>query len=217
MKEELSERKWKKVCEPEYRFNMEGTKWDIFCCALHLFAEYDYSSISMRQIAEELGLRASSIYNHFSSKDEILSMQYKFLKHYSTIYLMDLDELLLMAEKDPPREVLKKVHYYYPDPIQDMMAKLILICSKQMRQDSRADQILKELLIDQTDRYITTILEHMLQLGRIEPLDIEAFVGLVINNYYGSSMRMYSSHPVDGELWIRSFHMLIDTVVPKNN
>ena len=39
--------------------------------ALNLFAEKGYAAVSMRDIATAVGIRASSIYNHFSGKQEL--------------------------------------------------------------------------------------------------------------------------------------------------
>lgn len=39
--------------------------------ALNLFADKGYAAVSMRDIATAVGIRASSIYNHFSGKQEL--------------------------------------------------------------------------------------------------------------------------------------------------
>jgi Transcriptional regulator len=49
-----------------------GTREKIISLALELFAQNGFSATSMRQIAKTVGIRESSIYNHFASKDEIL-------------------------------------------------------------------------------------------------------------------------------------------------
>ncbi|MGK9369088.1 TetR/AcrR family transcriptional regulator [Melioribacter sp. Ez-97] len=48
------------------------TREKIVSSALNLFAERGYAATSIRQIAAEAGIRESSIYNHFRSKEEIL-------------------------------------------------------------------------------------------------------------------------------------------------
>lgn len=211
----ISPSDWKVVCPRRYRLQMEGNKWDIFCCAVHLFAEYDYSSITVRRIATEVGMKAPSIYNHFASKDELLSTMYTYLDHYALTNLKSLDYFLDRVQDEPPRELLYSTHFYYPPFMQDLMAKLILIAFRQMRTDERADRILRFILIENSQNYVGALLKKMIELDRIEPLDIEAFLELYNNNYYGASMRMYSTHPVDGEIWVRSFRMLFNHIIEK--
>ena len=49
-----------------------NTRSEILDVALQLFSEKSYHGASIRDIAKEIGKRESSIYNHFSSKEEIL-------------------------------------------------------------------------------------------------------------------------------------------------
>ena len=51
---------------------MSDTAQEILDTALDLFAAQGFHGTSIREIAEEVGIRKSSIYNHFSSKEEIL-------------------------------------------------------------------------------------------------------------------------------------------------
>ncbi len=50
----------------------QDTKALIRQAALRQFAHRGYSSVSMREIAAEVGLRQGGIYNHFASKQELL-------------------------------------------------------------------------------------------------------------------------------------------------
>ena len=49
----------------------ERTRQAILDAAYSLIIKQGYAATSMRQIAEEVGLALGSIYNHFSSKDEV--------------------------------------------------------------------------------------------------------------------------------------------------
>ena len=48
------------------------TRSIILLCAARLLRENGYAAVSLRQIATEAGIRASTIYYHFESKEEIL-------------------------------------------------------------------------------------------------------------------------------------------------
>ncbi|MFW6287264.1 MAG: TetR/AcrR family transcriptional regulator [bacterium] len=48
------------------------TRQQIINASLDLFAAKGFSGTSMREIAEQVGIRKSSIYNHFSSKSDLI-------------------------------------------------------------------------------------------------------------------------------------------------
>jgi AcrR family transcriptional regulator len=59
-----------KICE---RFAGEkGTKEQILNAAIDLFSQKGYDAVSIRDIARAVGIRESSIYNHYKGKEDIL-------------------------------------------------------------------------------------------------------------------------------------------------
>ena len=66
-----------------------NTKEQIFDVSLDLFSKKGYDSVSLREIAEEVGIRKSSIYSHYSSKEAILMDIFNYLRN-----LFEYDELL---------------------------------------------------------------------------------------------------------------------------
>lgn len=48
-------------------------KKEIIDVSSHLFKEKGYNAVSMRDIAQEMGIKAASLYNHITGKQEILS------------------------------------------------------------------------------------------------------------------------------------------------
>lgn len=55
-------------------------KEKIIMAALELACENGLRSVSMSQIAEKAGIKKSSLYSHFSSKEQIISEMYLFLR-----------------------------------------------------------------------------------------------------------------------------------------
>ena len=49
-----------------------GRRAEIAAAAARFFAEQGYHTVGMREIAEAVGMRGASLYNHFSSKEEML-------------------------------------------------------------------------------------------------------------------------------------------------
>lgn len=50
----------------------KNTKEKIFDVSIDLFSQYGYDGVSIRRIAKEVGIKESSIYNHYQSKESIL-------------------------------------------------------------------------------------------------------------------------------------------------
>ena len=59
---------------------MNKNKEKIIMATLELACENGLRSVSMSQIAEKAGIKKSTLYSHFSSKDEIISEMYTFLR-----------------------------------------------------------------------------------------------------------------------------------------
>ena len=76
-----------------------GTKLKIFETALKLFAQQGYKATTMRQIAKEIGIQQSAIYNHFKSKEAILDA---IIEQLSNSYLINV------FENKEPQDVYKK-------------------------------------------------------------------------------------------------------------
>ncbi len=66
-----------------------NTKEKIFDVSLDLFSKKGYDSVSLREIAEEVGIKKSSIYSHYPSKEAILMDIFEYLTN-----LFEYDELL---------------------------------------------------------------------------------------------------------------------------
>lgn len=64
---------------PAHRHGKEmTTKEKVFEVALDLFAQKGYDAVSMREIAEAVGIKKASLYSHFSSKDELLETLFEY-------------------------------------------------------------------------------------------------------------------------------------------
>lgn len=75
-----------------------GRKGEILVVAARLFKEKGYAAVTMRDIAKEMDIKAASLYNHISSKQEILkviiiSIAEEFTREMSAIYASDQNSL----------------------------------------------------------------------------------------------------------------------------
>jgi AcrR family transcriptional regulator len=76
----------------------EGRKDEILRVAARLFKKKGYAAVTMRDIAKALDIKAASLYNHISSKQELLKMiiisiAEEFTNEMSTIYASDASSI----------------------------------------------------------------------------------------------------------------------------
>lgn len=96
-----------------------STKERIRRAALALFAARGYAAVSMRDIAEAVGVRPGGLYNHFPGKQDLLADLMR--RHMETL-LAALDEAL--AGESEPRDALESFarfhtsyHIDFPDDV----------------------------------------------------------------------------------------------------
>ena len=62
---------------------MSNKKEEILYATVELASQYGLKSLSMSQIAEKVGIRKPSLYNHFDSKETLINEMYKFMRKKS--------------------------------------------------------------------------------------------------------------------------------------
>ncbi|XHH09097.1 MAG: TetR/AcrR family transcriptional regulator [Candidatus Bathyarchaeia archaeon] len=70
----------------------------IFDAAIDLFAQQGYDNVSVRDIAKAVGIKESSIYKHYTNKEQILQkiIQYPLAKMYSIAAREDTTEQIIV-------------------------------------------------------------------------------------------------------------------------
>ena len=149
-------------------------KEEIILATLELAAEYGLKSLSMSQIAQKVGIKKPSLYNHFESKEILIKEMYQFIREKSK----------------------ENVSYINLDNIKDKSAKEILFFSvlnyKKMVTDEKMNMFYKviysertinsdasQILIEETNKMIeaTKLLFNFLQENKkiyIDNIDIAA-------------------------------------------
>ena len=86
----------RKTGRPTKTPGQQSTTEKIFEAAIDLFAQSGYDNVSIRDIARAVGIKESSIYKHYTSKEEILQ---KIIKY-------PLSKIYTIAERDESTEQL---------------------------------------------------------------------------------------------------------------
>ena len=190
------------------------TKEKILYTAAMLFAKNGYEDISMRDLADAVGIRVSSLYNHFASKKEILSALYGAYDTERQQSRPDMDGLLRLAETAPPRELLWRSSQYSSPSIANIMDRIIATATRQISSDADSAAFVKRNLLDPWPLFLKPLLTRMTELDRIEPIDIDALSFLVSVYSFGGTALNNSSMEISRDAWAKGYALLCSLVNP---
>ena len=174
-----------------------NTKEAILYEALKLFSDKGYDGVSVRDIAGQVGIKQSSLYKHYTSKQDIFdslvkTMQTRFMD--SEICSLPCGELKEIAREYATvgNEILKKIsaeifHFYLKDPYASQYRKLLSI---EKYKNKEIERIYREVYIDSAISYQTDLFDEMIRQGFMRQADplimaIQFFspIFLLLNKY----------------------------------
>lgn len=177
-----------------------NTKEIILFKSLKLFADNGYDGVTVRDIAAEVGIKQSSLYKHYKSKQEIFdtlvdTMQARF-EDASALFQLPNGELQEIAKKYATggSKILKKIsseifHFYLKDPYASQFRKMLSI---EKYRNGDINRIYREVYIDTAISYQAVLFEEMIKQGfmrqanpEVMALQFFAPIFLLLNKYDG--------------------------------
>ena len=187
-------------CERGSLMAKRNTKELILLEALKLFADKGYEGVSVRDIAAEVGIRQSSLYKHFESKQDIFNtlvetMKNRFPQASASFQLPD-GTIQEVAKEYATRgtEFLKKTsaeifRFYLKDPYASQFRKMLSI---EKYRSSEIDRIYREIYMESALSYQAALFEEMMAQGLMRQADASimalqffAPIFLLLNQYDG--------------------------------
>ena len=194
-------------------FDAGSTKQKIFEAAVELFATSGYHNTSMRGIAKAVDIKQASIYNHFGGKEDILNAIFDYYDTNQNNSIAPLNDLLAMVGSRHPHEILMATIAIYPEEARPTMARAILIANILRTTNERAELVMSDL-IDRAVDYDKPLLQRMIDLGEIEPLDINFFAELHANHCFACALRSSGDRVVSDNNYLGGLEMLFNLVIP---
>lgn len=165
--------KSKKYSPPDYRFT--GTKKLIFDSAIKLFVSAGFENVSVKDIADDVGIRQSAIYNHFKSKQEILDMIYAFYRYHYKDIRPNREELESVLINGSLLDIIKGVSQStFEEDIAQNMIGITRIVSHRKYIDEQAREISLKCTVDEATDFIEDVFKRAVEIGRIAPIDTHA-------------------------------------------
>ena len=194
---------------------ISATKEKIYLAAAKMFAEYGYDNVSMRDLAKEVGITNSSVYNHFSSKKDIRSGLFRYYTEQRKKYHPDLERLLELAETEPPHKVLEIMEYHFPPDIEEFVHYILAIAAGGISTDPECMQFIKDNVFAVSDELTMPVLKRMAELGKIEPVDIESFNEILMHYCFSAVALNATPMKIDFEKWQKGLKFLFSFLTPK--
>lgn len=147
-----------------------STKEKIFLISLDLFSQKGFSGVSIREITREVGIKESSLYNHFSSKDEILESILNFFREDFSKTLPPLETLDEILQKHSVESFLKaglhNFKKYMEDETRQKMWRLLQV--EQFRSPLAREIILHDLY-GKTIEFLEIVFTKFIEIKKIRP------------------------------------------------
>lgn len=196
---------------------MTDTKEKIMQVAAKMFSERGYDKVTTREIAKAIGINSASIYHHFSSKGDILKTLYAFYCEQRHKGCPDLNELMQLAETHKPLEVLSRTTFHFDEDVREMLDATLITAARRICADAESERFIRENIFEQIEQVLRPLLQHMVNLKKIKPLDIDIFIRTV--SYYCFSAASLNNTPFrqDPEEYRLGMEYIFSMVVVEND
>lgn len=160
---------------------MDGVKMAYFKTAAQLFSERSFDAVSINDIAETIGKTKSSIYNHFSSKQEILDTMYRFFREHLFDNRKPVDELMPIIENGSVLDMMLSVTFLFPKEYMELLSNILAVIHQRKYHDEQAKRVAKELMVDEGVRYVEEVFDRAIAVGRLAPFNTH-WLAIVLND-----------------------------------
>lgn len=147
------------------------TKERILEIAIDLFSQRGYSDVSIREITREVGIKESSLYNHFKNKDEIITtILYLFREEFSKTIpsTQVLDEVLTNLSPDQfLKRGFERFKEHIDNPINEKLWRILYV--EQYRNTLARDIFLNDI-IKRTLEFLEVVFEKLMDQGKIKSM-----------------------------------------------
>ena len=175
-------------------------KEEIIYATLELAAESGMKGVSMSQIAEKVGIKAPSLYNHFKSKDEIIKAMYSFLRNQAQAGSNGgTPDFSKLADKSTEEILLGSVSAY----MGIVSNKYMLQFFKVLYSERSTNPIAAAIIVEETERMLQATKNMFYALvvhGKIknEEVDVAAMTySLTIHSLIDYRMDLLTAGKVD--------------------
>ena len=106
------------------------------------------------------------------------------------------------------------LNFYYHPTVQETMDRIMVIAAMEFRSNERCKEFIQKRLLSLANSYTKPVLLKLIELERIEPMDVEGFIILLNNFCYSGGTRNFSPLAVSMEEWLKGLETLHSLIKP---
>ena len=179
---------------------MEGpftrTKEIIFDKAIEIISSVGFENMSMKMLADAVGIKTSSIYNHFASKQKILDSIYSYYCDHMFDNRPSIEESRHIIETGNREDIFRTITFNFVSDDPKKYRRMILttkIVMIRIFNDRRANQIFLEFSCQKPAAYVKELLEYGVSIGRIENFDIDTYTNFLTGMLFSMGFKAFAS------------------------
>lgn len=151
------------------------TRNRILEAAAALFAGRGYSGVSLYDIASDVGIKESSIYNHFANKAEILETLYEeFIRRTPELRPTEA-ELNGMLKTMQPEEVFKAILFHFGSKVSSVLENTAMIINNEKYKSERAAYMYYKYVVNEPTEYYERLIKSMAEKHMLKQVDARLF------------------------------------------
>ena len=158
---------------PQVKGSPQDTKTQIFNTALRLFAASGVENVSMRDIATAVGIKAASIYNHYTSKDHIVEACYDFYLKYHDSTRLNEEQYTKVLQNGTKEEIVNIPNNQFPPELAENLIYAMTVLFSRIYTDTKAIEKYTKT-IDYSLEFLKKFFETGIKLGRFEEFNVRA-------------------------------------------
>lgn len=178
------------------RFHFTGTKKKVFDSAIELFSKNGFENVSLRDLGDAVEITQSTIYNHFSSKQELLDTIYDYYIEHFHDNLKPVEEVKEMLKNIAGEELCFILMFTFESPDREKYKRMVLITKiiyMRFFQDDRARDIFLNLMNADVEDYVKEILQHGVSIGVLEAFDLSTYAKFIAGQRHMMGIKAFAS------------------------
>jgi len=159
-----------------------GTKERILLASASLFARDGYSGVSVKDIANAVGIKPASLYNHYESKEALWKAV---LERIHELYMMFFSRFeAVHTQTESLTDIINNLFYELKEASQMFsLYGISMIQSEQFHSDIAADMY-HELFLTYSIAAIKRQFDECIENGGAEPFDTQTVASMIMYSFF---------------------------------